>query len=69
MNHRCRKLDMLLGKRLKITFADGDVIKGSLAWDEDRQSYKLKSCIDEKKGFMVSDKYFRKSNAEIIERL
>lgn len=69
MNHRSGKLDMMLGKRLKITFSDGDVIKGTLAWDEDKQSYKLKSCIDDKKGFMVKDKLFRKSNADIIERL
>lgn len=69
MNHRCGKLDMLLGKRLKITFSDGAVMKGSLAWDNDRQSYKLKNCFDEKKGFLVSDKFFRKSNADIIERL
>lgn len=69
MNHRCRKLDMQLGKRLKITFTDGDVITGSLAWDNDMQSYKLKNCIDNKKGFAVRDKFFRKSNADIIERL
>jgi len=69
MNHRCRKLDMLLGKRLKITFSNGDVIKGSLIWDTEEQSYKLKNAIDDKKGFAVKDKFFRKSNADIIERL
>lgn len=69
MNHRCGKLDMLLGKRLKITFANGDVITGSLAWDEDEQSYKLKNAIDDKKGFTVKDRLFRKSQADIIERL
>ena len=68
MNHRSGKLDMLLGKRLKITFSDGDVINGTLAWDNEKQSYKLKNCIDDKKGFMVKDKLFRKSNADIIER-
>lgn len=69
MNHRCGKLDMLLGKRLKITFANGDVIKGSLVWDEIEQSYKLKNAIDDKKGFMVKDRLFRKSQADIIERI
>ena len=69
MNHRCGKVDMLLGKRLKITFANGDVIKGSLSWDETEQSYKLKNAIDDKKGFMVKDRLFRKSQADIIERI
>ena len=59
---------MMLGKRLKITFSDGDVINGTLAWDNEKQSYKLKNCIDDKKGVMVKDKLFRKTNADIIER-
>lgn len=69
MNHRCRKLDMLLGKRLKITFSNGDVVKGSLIWDTEEQSYKLKNAIDDKKGFTVKDRLFRKSQADIIERI
>lgn len=69
MNHRSMKFDMLLGKRLRITFANGDVIKGCLAWDETEQSYKLKNAIDDKKGFMVKDRNFRKSQAQIIERV
>ena len=69
MNHRCRKLDMLLGKRLRITFSNGDIMKGNLAWDNDEQTYKLKNAIDEKKGFMVKDRNFRKSQAQIIERV
>lgn len=69
MNHRSMKFDMLLGKRLRITFANGDIIKGCLAWDNDEQTYKLKNAIDEKKGFMVKDRNFRKSQAQIIERV
>jgi len=69
MNHRSMKFDMLLGKRLRITFANGDVIKGSLAWDNDKQTYKLKNAIDDKKGFMIQDRLFRKSQADIIERI
>ena len=49
MNHRCRKLDMLLGKRLRITFSNGDIMKGNLVWDDTEQSYKLKNCMDDKK--------------------
>lgn len=69
MNHRCRKLDMLLGKRLRITFSNGDIMKGNLVWDDTEQSYKLKNCMDDKKGFMVSDRIFRKSQAKTIERM
>ena len=69
MNHRCRKLDMLLGKRLQITFSNGDIMKGNLAWDNTEQSYKLKNCMDEKKGFLVADSLFRKSQATIVERI
>lgn len=69
MNHRSMKLDMLLGKRLKITFANGDVMNGNLAWDTEEQSYKLRNCMDNKTGFAVKDRFFRKSQADIIERL
>ena len=69
MNHRCGKLDMLLGRRLKITFTNGDVVRGNLIWDIEAQSYKLKNCLDEKRGFMVDDRLFRKSQAKIIERI
>lgn len=69
MNHRCGRLDMLLGKRLKIYFTDGDVCSGQLVWDDDDQTYKLKNCMDNKKGFMVKDRAFRKSHAMMIERI
>lgn len=69
MNHRCGKLDMLLGKRLRIYFADGENISGQLVWDIEEQSYKLRNCMDLKTGIIVKDKYFRKSNALTIERV
>ena len=69
MNHRCRKLDMLLGKRLKITFSNGEIMKGNLVWDNTEQSYKLKNCMDDKNGFLVAERLFRKSQAKIVERI
>ena len=69
MNHRCRKLDMLLGKRLHIIFSDGGDYAGQLIWDTEEQTYKLKNCVDMKRGFMVNYKSFRKSQASIIERI
>ena len=60
---------MLLGKRLRITFSNGDIMKGNLVWDNIEQSYKLKNYMDDKKGFMVSDRIFRKSQAKTIERM
>ena len=68
MTHRCGKLDMLIGKRLKITFSDG-IYVGKLAWDETEQSYKLTNCVDMKKGFLTNDRLFRKSQAKTIERI
>ena len=32
MNRRCNKLDDQIGKRVKITFTDGDVREGVLDW-------------------------------------
>lgn len=69
MNHRCGKLDMLLGKRLRIHFVDGQFISGQLIWDTEEQSYKLRNCMDVKTGVFAKDKLFRKSNVLNIERV
>ena len=69
MTRRDGKLDILLGKRVKIFFKDGDLYTGKLTWDSNMQSYMLNNCVNEKKGFMVGDVYFKKSHIKKMEVL
>ena len=66
MNHRNSKLDKLLGKRVKVSFTDGDVITGTLKFYEASGFYKLTNCLS-KRGFIVNDTLFRKSHVKEIE--
>lgn len=66
MTHRNSKFDKFIGKRVKVSFTDGDIITGLLDFDEERQFYKLTNCMN-KKGFMVNDTLFRKSHVKEIE--
>ena len=65
--HRDEKLDGLIGKRVTITFTDGDRLSGLLTFDERMSHYVLKNAIDEKKGFSRNDTAFRKSHVKSIK--
>lgn len=66
MNHRNSKWEKYIGKRVRVSFADGDIITGLLNFDDERQFYKLTNCMG-KKGFLVNDTLFRKSHVKEIE--
>ena len=66
-SHRDKYFDLFIGKRVKIWFTDGDIIKGKFAFNENTERYALTSCINYKKGMMWQDFEFRKSHIKKIE--
>lgn len=65
--HRDSYYDLFIGKRVKVWFIDGDIIKGKFAFNENTERYALTSCINHKKGMMWHDIEFRKSHIKKIE--
>ena len=66
-SHRDAYYDLFIGKRVKIWFKDGDIIKGKFAFNENTGKYALTSCINFKKGMMWHDLVFRKSHIKKME--
>lgn len=66
--HKDALLDSLLGKRVTVTFIDGDKITGLLGFDEQMEQYKLTNAINEKRGFPTHDTLFRKSHYKDVVR-
>ena len=66
-SHRDAYFDLFIGKRVKIWFSDGNIIKGKFAFNENTEKYVLTSCINFKKGIMWHDLEFRKSHIKKIE--
>lgn len=66
-SHRDGYYDLFIGKRVKIWFTDGDIIKGKFEFNENTEKYALTSCINYKKGMMWHNLEFRKSHIRKIE--
>ncbi len=66
-SHRDRYLDLFIGKRVKMWFKDGDILKGTLVYVEMDGRYALKNCMDSKKGIIRPFTEFRKSHVKKLE--
>ena len=67
MNHRDKKLDSYIGKRVKVIFQNGTTYKGLVGFNDESGKYVLKNCADLKNGFPHNDIEFRKSHIYRIE--
>ena len=67
MNHRDKKLDSYIGKRVKVIFQDETKYKGLLGFNDESGYYVLKNSMDLRTGFPHCDLEFRKSRIYRIE--
>ena len=65
--HRDDYYDLFIGKRVKVWFKDGEILKGNLVYVESDGCYALKNCMDAKRGFIRPFMEFRKSHIGKME--
>ena len=66
-SHRDSYYDLFIGKRVKIWFKDGDILKGNLTYVESDGCYALKNCMDSKRGIIRPFTEFRKTHIRKME--